>query len=325
MRRFLLISLICVAGSASMFAATDEGLLALVPGDAKIVTFVDANQARNSQFGQYLLKQTQANDQHFEEFVQETGFDPRRDLQSFMFESSGPTSDGTHGQWALLARGTFDQDRIQTLARQKGATVQTYQGVNILVGKGDHQQTAFAFPEIGLAVVGDLAAVRKILANNGTPTSLDPALNAEIEKASANNDAWFASSLGGSFLGNQIKGETKDAPPQAVQALQSILESSGGIRFGSTIDLTFDALTRSPQDATSLADVVRFVASLLQMQRQKDPRAAILAKALDNMDLTTTADRLHLGIAIPEQSLEQLAQLGPPNSGTAVHPRAHAQ
>ncbi len=324
MRRLLLISSLCLAGSASIFGAVDRGLLSLVPSDARIVTFVDANQARNSQFGQYLLKQTQAGDQNFEQFVQQTGFDPRHDLQSFMFESSGPASDGTHGHWALLARGIFDQDRIQSLAKQKGATLQTYQGINILVTKGDRQQTAFAFPEVGLAVVGDLEAVQKVLTNSA-PTSLDPALNAEIERVSANNDAWFASSLGGSFLGNHIKSETKEAPPQAVQALQSILESSGGIRFGSTIDLTFDALTRSPQDATSLADVVRFVASLLQMQRQKDPRAAILAGALDNMNLTTTADRLHLLIAIPEQSLEQLAELGPPNSRAAAHPHAHAQ
>ena len=84
--------------------------------DAKIVTFVDADQARNSQFGQYLLKRTQSGDQNFEQFTQQTGFDPRRDLQSFLFESSGPAKDGSHGHWALLARGTFDQARIQAMA-----------------------------------------------------------------------------------------------------------------------------------------------------------------------------------------------------------------
>ena len=110
-----------------------------------------------------------------------------------------------------------------------------------------------------------------------------------------------------------------------MQALQSILESSGGIKFGATVDLTFDALTRSPQDATSLADVVRFLASMMQMQRQKDPRAAILANAFDNMNLTATADRLHLSMSIPEQSIEQLAELGPPKPGTSMHLHAHAQ
>lgn len=324
MRRFLLIPSLCIAASASIFASVDSGLLALVPPNAKIVTFVDADQARNSQFGQYLLKRTQSGDQNFEQFTQQTGFDPRRDLQAFMFESSGPASDGSHGHWALLARGTFDPDRIQTMAKGKGATVQTYQGVNILVNQTG-QQTAFAFPDLGLAVMGDLATVQQVLANRANPMPLDPTLNREIQKISADNDAWFASTLGGSFLNNQIKGETKQAPAQAMQALQSILESSGGIRFGSTVDLTFDALTRSPQDATSVADVVRFVASMIQMQRQKDPRAAILANAFDNMNLTATADRLHLSMSIPEQSMEQLADLGPPNAGTSIHARAHAQ
>ena len=325
MHRFLLIPCLCAAASASVFASVDAGLLALVPPDAKIVTFVDAEQARNSQFGQYLVKRTQSGEQNFEQFTQETGFDPRRDLQSFIFESSGPTTSGSQGHWAFLARGTFDQDRIQIMARSKGATVQMYQGVNILVNPTGKQKTAFAFPEVGLAVIGDLATVQQVLGNRTNPMPLDQALTRRIQNVSAENDAWFASTLGGSFINNQIKGEAKQGPAQAMQALQSILESSGGIRFGATVDLTFDALTRSPQDATSLADVVRFVASMMQMQRQKDPKAAILANAFDDMNLTATADRLHLSMSIPEQSIEQLAESGPTKAGTSIQFHAHAQ
>jgi hypothetical protein len=323
MRRFLLIPCLCAAASGSLFASVDAGLLALVPPDAKIVTFVDAEQARNSQFGQYLLKRTQSGEQNFEQFTQQTGFDPRRDLQSFMFESSGPTTSGSQGHWALLARGTFDQDRIQTMARSKGATLHMYQGVNILVNPTG-KKTAFAFPELGLAVIGDLATVRQVLGNRTNPMPLEQAITRRIQNVSAHNDAWFASTLGGSFINNQIKGETKQGPAQAMQALQSILESSVGIRFGATVDLTFDALTRSPQDATSLADVVRFVASMMQMQRQKDPKAAILANAFDDMNLTATADSLHLSMSIPERSIEQLAELGP-TKATSIQSHAHAQ
>jgi hypothetical protein len=161
--------------------------------------------------------------------------------------------------------------------------------------------------------MADLATIHRILANRAVPSVLDPVLQQKIDQV-ANNDAWFVSLTGGSFLNHHIGGEKNGPPAQAVQALQSVLASSGGVRFGSTVALTIDATARSPQDATSLEDVVRFFASMLQMQREKDPRAAILANALDNMNLAAQGNTLHLAISIPEKSMEQLAELGPPAS-----------
>jgi hypothetical protein len=313
LRRYSLTLWLLVVGSTSLFASVDNGLLSMVPGDARIVTSIDVLQARSSDFGQYLLSKSQNENPDFADFVQQTGFDPRRDLQTLIFESTGP-SGGAQSRFAILARGNFDPDRIMNAAKAKGATVQSYRGVELLVPheNRDGHTTALAFPDVGVAIMADLNTMHQILANRATPSVLDPALQQKIDQVGS-NDAWFVSLTGGNFLRHNVAPEKNAPPAQAMQALQSILASSGGVRFGSTVDLTIDATARSPQDATSLEDVVRFFASMLQMQRQKDPRAAILASALDNMTLAVHDSNLLLTVSIPEKSMEQLADLGPAN------------
>ncbi len=313
MRCYLLIPSLFVLGSVSLFASVDRGLLAMVPADAKVISSIDVSQARSSDFGQYLLNKTQNENHDFADFIEQTGFDPRRDLQSLIFESSGPATDRAQSGFAILARGTFDADRIRATAKAKGAVVETYQGIELLVPQGSGQKTAVAFPEAGVAIMADLATMHEIVGNRANPIVLDSSLGQQIDQVADNDDAWFVSLLGGSFLNHHANAGGKQPPQaaQAAQALQSVLESSGGIRFGSSVDVTIDAVARSPQDAVSLSDVVRFLASTLQMQRQKDPRAAILANALDNMNLTTNGNNLHLALSIPEKSMEQLAELGP--------------
>lgn len=286
----------------------------MVPANARVVSSLDVFQARSSDFGQYLLSKSQNDDPDLADFVAQTGFDPRRDLQSLVFESSGPSNGAAQSQFAILARGNFDPDRIVQAAKANGGAVQKYQGTVLLLphGNRDRQETAVAFPDVGVAIMADLTTMHQILGNRATPSVLDPELQKRIDQI-GDNDAWFVSLNGGAFLRHGFTGEKSGPPAQASQALQSILAASGGIRFGNTVGLTIDATARSPQDAISLEDVVRFLASMLQMERQKDPRAAILASALNSMSLATQGNMLHLSISIPEKSMEQLAELGPSN------------
>ncbi len=310
MRPIISLSLLLLAGSLSAFASIDSGLLALVPAGSKLVSGIDVDAARNSEFGHYMLTKMQADDRNFEQFAQQTGFDPRRDLQYIIFSSPVANAHQMGSRFAILARGTFDQQRIIAIAKTKGGVVQTYQGVDLLVQPSGAQKTAVAFPQPGIAVMADLVTLQQIVASRASPTPLDAALQQQISKITPDSDAWFVSLMPGSFLANQIKEQTKQ-PMQHAEVLQSVLQSSGSIHFGDQIQLSFDALTRSPKDATSLADVVRFIASMVQMQRQSDARADVVATALDNMNLTTDGDAMHLSISMPEKSLEQLADLGP--------------
>lgn len=310
MRHFIVFPILFVAGAFSALASVDSGLLSLVPAGAKIVGSVDVTKARNSDFGQYLLNKVQNEDTHFQQMIDQTGFDPRRDLQSILFVTGGPGTAGSPSSFAILARGNFDVDRITALATGKGATTQTYSGVTMIVhsaGKG--QQTAVAFPEVGVAVMADVTSLKQVIDGLTTPTVLDAGLTSKINSIGSVNDAWFVSLVGGGFLADHAG---PNGAPQA-KALQGVVQSSGGVKLGATIDTTFDAVARSAQDATSLSDVIRFMASMVQMQRQNDPRAGIIASALDGMTLQSSGSNVHFAVSMPEKSLEQLAEAAGPH------------
>ncbi len=309
MRQLLALSVLAAAAGTSAFASVDTALLNLVPPDTKVVGFVDVAQARNSQFGQFFLNRIDHEDEHFRQFVTETGFDPRRDLQDFLVAAT-TTGSSSDSRFAILARGVFNPARIEAASKSRGGVIQSYQGVELIVSKQERQSTAVAFLDPKTAVMADVATLKTIIANRGTATTLDPALSGEIDRVAAENDAWFVSTSSGVDLAARVDSELKEHLNQT-HALQSILEASGGIRFGSSVTVSLDAKTRSPQDATSLADVARFLTSMLQTQRQNDPRAAIIASALDKMVLDTNGNSMHLSFSISEKNLEQLAELGP--------------
>lgn len=317
MYRFLSVPVLLCLATGVGFSAVDNGLLSLIPANARVVSSIDVQQARSSPFGQFLLTKVNANGRDFEEMAQQTGFDPRRDLQSLVFASPGPVSHQSDSSFVVLMRGTFDAQRIRSLILSKGGTVQSSGGVDVYLGqKHDSNESAFALPDNDIAVLGDLASVQQVIANRASPTVLDPDLQALISKVGAHNDAWFASILAGSYLAHHFDSATNQQVKSQVQALQSVRQAAGGIHFGDTVQLTFDAVARSPQDATSLVDVVRFVVSLGQLQRQNGAQGDALASALDSMTLNASGDHFHLSVAIPEKNLEQLAD----SDGT---PQAH--
>jgi hypothetical protein len=302
------IPLLLLGCATGAFASVDNALVALIPSNSKLVAGIDLVQCRSSQFGQFLLSKSQADDQHLNEFMTQTGFDPRRDLESVLVTS---TADGEKtSAFAILARGSFDRAKITALATSKGAVASTYQGVGLLVSKDHGQQVAIAFPDTGLAVMGDLASVHQVIQNLSAPASLDVDLTNQIDAIGNLNDAWFVSTNGAGMLGKDFSATTGQNAGQ-MQALQSVHTASGGVKFGSNVAVTFDAGTRSEQDAKSLTDVVRFMASMVQMQRQQDPRAGIMASAMDNMQLTTNGPSVHIAFSMSEKNLEQIADLGP--------------
>lgn len=312
MRLWLLSALVTFV-PGSIFASIDPTLLALVPAGSKLVTGVDADRARSSSFGQYMLNRVRGNDPHFEQFVNDTGFDPRRDLQSLVFATNGEKGDG---HFAILARGVFDADRVKAAAKAHGSTVQSYNGTDLFLSPKSQSPVGFAFLDSTTVALAGVGVLKQILDSRNASPALDPALLAQMEQANSTNDVWFVSALPGSFLASNLRRQTGEAPDNA-SAFRGVLQSRGGIRFGDVVQLSFDALTRSPQDATSLTDVLRFLASAAQMERNSDPRAAILASSLDSMQLTINGSMVHAALSLPEANLERLMDLGPRPRQTA--------
>ncbi len=307
MARFSTHLVLLLAGSASLFASADTGLLSLLPSDTQTVASVNVDSSRSSSFGQYILRQMSSNDQSFQEMVDQTGFDPRHDLQTFVLSTSPSTNTKYQNRFVILARGVFNQALITAKATEKGMVPQTINGSPVLVSSGKHS-SVLAFPEVGIAAFGDLASVGQVLANRANPSTLSTALQAQIASASTENDAWFASTVPANhFLANIPQADSAlGGPQEKAQLMQAVTQSNGGVRFGSNVQFSFNALTRSDKDATSLTDLIRFISSAIQMQRQNDPRAALLAPALDSMTLSSEGPRVSTSLVIPEADLEQM-------------------
>ncbi|MGH9722253.1 MAG: hypothetical protein ACRD8O_18750, partial [Bryobacteraceae bacterium] len=90
---------------------------------------------------------------------------------------------------------------------------------------------------------------------------------------------------------------------------RAIESSTLGIRFGSTIDVTAEATARSQQDATSLADVVKFLMNMVQLNANKGP-IADLAKMLQGAQVSADANTVKLALSLAESDFENLVKLG---------------
>jgi len=216
-----------------------------------------------------------------------------------------------------VARGLFNESLITSQATAKGMLPKTVNGASYFVST-DKNPIALAFPATGVITFGDLTGVEQVLSSRANPSSLSADLQSQIATASQNNDVWFASTVpANNLVGHmpQTGGMLGDSP-QKSQVMQAVLQSNGGIRFGTNVQLSFNAQTRSDQDATSLTDLIRFVSSAIQMQRQNDPRAALLAPAMDTMQLRSSGNQVFTSLAIPEADLEQIvtakAKVTPP-------------
>ena len=281
--------------------AADQQLLNLVMPDAKVLAGINVDQAKSSPFGQYLIRQIQANDAHFPQIVTATGFDPTRDLDELLIASNAAQP---HAGNLTLARGIFNASQIGTAAKNAGGLVQTYKGITII---GDSKGAeGFALLTGTLGVAGDLAGVKAAIDRQTAPTTLPAALLVAVNSLSTTEDAWAIS---------QVPPPTNIAPPHVPNfpalppnAFQNIQQASGGLTFGSNVVLTAQLQTATPQDATALAGVLQFLANLGLMKAQQD---AALGTALKTLMFSASGSTVNVSASLSEPEAEALVQFKP--------------
>lgn len=289
----------------SIALAADPSLLSLVMPDAKVIAGARVDQAKNSPFGIYVLSHLQLDDPDFMKFVAATGFDPRRDVREILVASNSVDYDPSH--WLVLAKGSFNPERIEGVAQANGGTVSKHQGISILSGNSDLKtvQGAIAFLDSSTAVMGDVAGIEAAIDRRRANGSTSTKLAGKVRQMSTSYDFWFttlvplaefAGAMPDPNLSSAMKGNL----------LGAIQQTTGGVKFGQTVQLYAEAVTRSPQDAAALVDVVKFIAGLIQTNRQNDKTAAQVSTLLDALQTTTQGNVMTMSLAIPEATLEQM-------------------
>ena len=307
-RGLIVSALACVAALAA--SSVDSTLLALLPPDSTVVSSVSVAQAKNSTFGQYMLSQMQINDPGYQQFVNDTGFDARHDLTLVMSATTATAADAvaTTHKALILGRGNFNIAKITSAAKAQGATIQNYKGVDLIVHAGTDLTGAIAFLDPTTAVMGDVASVQGVVDRRGRSSSTLPAnFLAQVSALAAANDAWFVSTVSPTvFFNGKISNPTVGTTLDAGLA-QSVLAGSGGLKFTATgAMITGQAVARSPQDASALSDVFKFLVNIAQANRGTSNQAGSFASMLDTLRISSQGSNMNLDLQIPESTLEQL-------------------
>lgn len=309
-----LLAIMIAAVAAS--AAVDPALLSLVPSGATAISGIQVEQSKASKFGQYVLGQMSSDDPGMTKFIAATGFDPRRDLTEIVAAATG--SAGTQ-QGVVLGRGVFNPARIVTTALAAGAIVTDYKGIQLIGQKDAKTDGVVGFLDASTAVMGTSAAVKAVIDGRNSGQKLDIATQNKVNDLANANDAWFISMVPPSdFFAGKLGDSGVNQAMGGANLFQAVKAASGGVKFTAAgIQISGEALTRSDQDATALADVIRFIAGLIQ--QNKDPKAQQAATLLQTLQLSTQASTLKLSLSVPEALMEQLFMPHPHMKG-AAHP-----
>jgi hypothetical protein len=318
MRQITLLAGLLLAG-ASLFAA-DPQLLAMAPGDATTFAGINVTQAKTSQFGQFVLNNIPQN-ADIQKFISETGFDPRTDITEVLVAAtvSAPAANATtqngHPSFSsglFLAKGAFNIPKIVAAATtDQKVQVSTYSGVQLVTVDGE---MAFGFIDASTLAAGDLASVKAALdRRNGSGSIIDAAVLARINQLSTTEDAWGVSTKGfAGALPMLGSGDSSSA------ILQSIQQSSGGIKFGSSVVVTCQVVADSAQDAQSLSDVVKMLSQMITMHSGPGGAPSELTNLLKSLNISTDGAALNLTLTVPEDQLEALLKMAHGQSNSAT-------
>jgi len=296
-------AVLAILATSTVFAA-DGTLLSLAPPDTRMVAGIYVDRTRNTPFGQFVLAQMKEEDPNLKLFIESTGFDPRHDLNEVLIVSKSASSRSKNG--LILARGIFNGPQIIAAGKAKGAISSLYKNVELLSHTGS-DKGALAVMDGSVAIAGDLTSVKAAIDQRKGQSLLETRLSAKVTQVSGQYDAWFAAIGFAAPVGSNA--QTPGRPGQlGAASLQSIEQTSGGVKFGSVVQVSGEAVTRSDKDAQSLVDVTRFLAGLITMNKDGSPETANLAALAQSLDVKADGNTVRLSFSMAESDLERLVQ-----------------
>jgi hypothetical protein len=310
-------------GFQALSASTGPTELAYVPADTAVVAYADVRSIMDSELRQRLRQAMPMPEKGQEEFQAQTGIDIEHDID-YVIAAMAPGGPANH-HGLVIARGRFDNVRLEGLAREHGGAVEEYRGKRLITHAGEHSTTldvapdgtrtlkpqptsmTMAFLEPGLVAVGDSDGVKHAIdaqmsAQSITSNNEMMELVSEIERT---NNAWAVGRF--DVLASQHR-----LPEQVATQMNAVkwFAAAGHINGGVSGMLRAEA--RDDQAAENLRDVVRGVLALGRLQAQSDPKMQALANSLE---LTGTGKTVSLSFTIPAEIL----QLMGPKQPAQVH------
>ena len=291
---------------------TGPNELSYVPADAAVVAYADVQAVMNSQFRMKLREAIPMHENERNDFEEKTGIDVERDVQYVIAAMAADAATG--GSGVVLARGTFNQGRLEALAREHGGQIQEYRGARILSRMAEapegaseprgrrhgDKHGAFAFVEPGLIAIGDEAGLKRAIDahHTGQNVSGNEEMMRLVGDIEAGSNAWAVGRF--DALRNH---EKLPAPVHNQLSAVKWFAATGHVNGGVSGSLRAEA--RDDAAAENLRDVVRGLLALARMQGGSDPRSAALVQSLQ---LGGTGTTVILSFAVPAEVVDLIAK-----------------
>ena len=287
--------------------------LEYVPKDATVVAFANVQEIMHSDLRQKLRRALPMKENGQAELQNLTGINLESDVFRIVAclytDAAAARMSGTG---MVLARGNFDETRIETLMRDHGAHVEDYKGKRLVVAdvNADAAPRSFAltFMEPGLAAFGTADVIRHAvdLHQNGgnTPAPVQSVtandeLMGLIRSLDTGNNAWAV----GRFDALTSRAHL---PANIAGQIPAITWFSVGTHINGGVRGTLRAETRDDDAANNLRDVVRGFLALgkLQAGTRPDIQAMMASLQLGGQGKTVT-----LSFDVPSQVFDAIGAL----------------
>ena len=308
--------------------------LSFVPRDASVIAFANVHEIMTSELRQKLHHALPMQENGQQELQNQTGINLETDVDTVVACMHPETTGGKNmpGAGMVLARGRFDEVKIESLMREHGAHVEDYSGKRMIVadltelakditiGDSAHPHNAsfsLSFIEPGLAAIGNTQLIKSAI---------------DLHKAGNNPQAGLESVTGNDELMNLVR-SLDDANAWAVGRFDTLRSQShipdnvlnqipaitwfavsghvnGGLRG------TLRAEARDDESANNLRDVVRGFMALAKLSANAKPE---LQAMMQSLELSGTGKTVSLSFAVPAEVFDVIGAMANGKGKPAVH------
>jgi hypothetical protein len=282
----------------SRAAGPDE--LQYVPANAAVVAYANVHELMTSNFRERFRK-LEPDTTERDEFQQKTGVNIEQDIQTIVAAmipgADGVTAGGSKGM-LILARGRFEQPRLEALALEHGGKVEDYQGKRLLTHTKDTGEVdmALGFIDVDLLAMGNYEAVKRAIdAGTGNNIVSNAELMRQVNELEGNN-VWAV----GRFDALANTGQLPSAIQAQVPAIQWF-SAAGHVNGG--LEGIFKAEAKDEESAQNLRDLLNGFLALARMQSSTRPE---LKTVVDSLQLSGDGKNIALSFSLPSELLDAL-------------------
>ena len=285
--------------------------LRYLPSDARVIAYANVRDVMNSELRQKIRKFHPDTERH-DEFKESTGIDIENDIDEVVAsigndDAAGDPSSPEPENALVIARGRFDQVRIEGFVRERGGVATEYHGARLLTRKADrgtHKDVALAFVEPGLVAFGNSAAVRDAIdrkSGGQNVTSNDEVMR--LVRDIDDGNAWAVGRFDAIASRARLPREVAGQIP-AINWFAASGHVNGGIRG------LLRAEARDEASAQNLRDVVRGFVALAKLQAGAKPEISAM---MDSLQLGGEGKTVSLAFSLPSEVIDMIGALSAPH------------